>query len=86
MSTLMNSLGSADYVAIALAVGGLAAVLWEIAAKHPRSFLDMLADTRSFAQAPLRAPDVQQPPAAAEARARVVHIAPAVVEEHRLAA
>jgi hypothetical protein len=86
MSTLMNSLSSADYVAIALAVGGLAAVLWEIAVKHPRSFLDMLADTRSFAEAAVPAPSVSQAPASADARPRLVHVAPAAVEEHRLAA
>lgn len=55
MSSLMNSLGSADYVAIALAVGGLVAVLWEIAAKSPRSFLEIITDTRRFAEHPLSA-------------------------------
>lgn len=37
----------------ALAVGGLAAVLWEILVKDPRSLVEMVTDSRRFAEAPL---------------------------------
>lgn len=87
MSSLMVSLGSADYVVIALAVGGLAAVLWEIAAKSPRSFLELLTDSRAFAERPAAA-DQQAAPAAAEPVA--LHAATALrqpqVQDRRLAA
>lgn len=39
--------------AVALVVGGLAAVLWEILAKDPRSLIEMATDSRRFAEAPL---------------------------------
>jgi hypothetical protein len=65
--SILNSLGSADYVAIGLVVAGLVAVVWEIAAKSPRSFIDMLTDTRSFAERPLSdAGSAATPRAAAE--------------------
>jgi hypothetical protein len=40
-------------VVIALAVGGLAAVLVEILVKDPRSLGEMMTDSRRFAEAPL---------------------------------
>jgi hypothetical protein len=45
----------------ALAVGGLAAVLWEILVKDPRSLVEMITDSRRFAEAPLM--DEENPPA-----------------------
>jgi hypothetical protein len=41
-----------DFVAVALVVLGLAAVLWEIAVKSPRSFVEMVTDSRRFAERP----------------------------------
>jgi hypothetical protein len=35
-------------------VGGLAAVLWEILVKNPRGLLEMMTDSRRFAEAPLK--------------------------------
>lgn len=49
----MASFDFVTFTAVALAVGGLAAVLWEILAKNPRSLVEMAADTRRFAEAPL---------------------------------
>lgn len=49
-------MASFDFVtlaALALAVGGLAAVLWEILAKDPRSLVEMTTDSRLFAEASL---------------------------------
>ncbi|HEX6118653.1 MAG TPA: hypothetical protein VFZ03_04320 [Dongiaceae bacterium] len=40
-------------VVIALAVGGLAAVLGEILVKNPRSLGEIMTDSRRFAEAPL---------------------------------
>lgn len=50
----MHSLDPVDFAAIALFVGALAAVCWEIAVKSPRSFLEMIVDSRGFAERPLR--------------------------------
>lgn len=44
-----------SFVAAALAVCGLAAVAWEIAARDPRLFRDIIDDTRGFAERPLPA-------------------------------
>jgi ABC-type sulfate transport system permease component len=84
MNTLMNSLGSADYVAIALAVGGLAAVLWEVAVKHPRGFLEMITDSRAFAALPLT--QSAAPATNVTALPVATPVAPMAAEEHRLAA
>lgn len=49
-------MASFDLVTLAvlgLAVGGVAAVIWEILAKAPRSFAEMATDSRRFAEAPL---------------------------------
>jgi hypothetical protein len=49
-------MASFDVVTLAvavLAVGGLAAVLAEILVKSPRSLLEMMDDSRRFAEAPL---------------------------------
>ena len=49
-------MGSFDLVSLAvlvLAVGGLAAVLWETLVKSPRSLLEMMDDSRQFAEASL---------------------------------
>lgn len=42
-----------SFAVIAFAVGGLAAVLWEIVMKDPRSLLEIMTDSRRFAEAPL---------------------------------
>lgn len=42
-----------QFVAVAFAVCGLAAVIWEIATKSPRSFGEIVTDVRGFAQRPL---------------------------------
>lgn len=49
----MASLDLVTLAALALAVGGLAAVLWEILAKDPRSLIEMTTDSRRFAEASL---------------------------------
>lgn len=49
----MASFDLVTFAALALAVGGLAAVLWEILARDPRGLAEMIADSRSFAEAPL---------------------------------
>ena len=41
------------FAVLALAIGGLAAVLWEIVRKDPRSLVEMATDSRRFAEAPL---------------------------------
>jgi len=49
-------MASFDFVtlaAVVLAVGGLAAVLWEILVKDPRSLAEMATDSRRFAETPL---------------------------------
>jgi hypothetical protein len=49
-------MASFDFVtlaAVVLAVGGLAAVLWEILVKDPRSLVEMALDSRRFAETPL---------------------------------
>lgn len=49
-------MASFDFVtlaAVVLALGGLAAVLWEILVKDPRSLIDMAVDSRRFAETPL---------------------------------
>ena len=53
----MASLDFITYAVLALAVGGLAAVLWEILAKDPRSLAEMVTDSRRFAEAPLAGQD-----------------------------
>jgi hypothetical protein len=49
----MASFDPITFAALALAVGGLAAVLWEILARDPRSLVEMINDSRRFAEAPL---------------------------------
>ena len=49
----MASFDPITIAALALAVGGLAAVLWEILTKDPRSLAEMITDSRRFAEAPL---------------------------------
>jgi hypothetical protein len=53
----MTSFDPITFAALALAVGGLAAVLWEILAKDPRSLAEMLTDSRRFAEASLAGQD-----------------------------
>lgn len=84
MSTLMNGLGAADYVAIALAIGALAALVVEVAAKRPRSFLEMMTDSRRFAERPLPAESREQ--AVPSARRPGLERAAEAAEERRLAA
>jgi hypothetical protein len=49
----MTNLDFVTFAAVALAVGGLAAVLWEILAKDPHSLLEMVTDSRRFAETPV---------------------------------
>ena len=51
----MASFDPITFGALALAVGGLAAVLWEVLARDPRSLAEMIIDSRRFAEAPLAA-------------------------------
>jgi hypothetical protein len=46
----MITLDLVQFVAVAFAVCGLAVVIWEIAAKDPGSFWDIIDDTRRFAE------------------------------------
>jgi hypothetical protein len=46
----MASLDFITFAVLALAVGGLAAVLWEILVKDPRSLIEMTTDSRRFAE------------------------------------
>jgi hypothetical protein len=75
----MASFDLVDFVAVALAVGGLAAVLGEILVRNPRSLLELMNDSRRFAEAPLAAEEIPTARRSAE---------PAeIVEDHpRLAA
>ncbi len=43
------------FAVVALAVGGLVATVWEILAKDPHVLLEMISDSRGFAEAPLQA-------------------------------
>jgi len=47
------------FAVLALAVGGLAAVLWEVLVKAPRSLVEMIIDSRRFAEASLAAEENQ---------------------------
>ena len=49
----MHALDPVDLAAAALFACSLAVVLWEIAVRSPRSLLEMLADSRAFAERPL---------------------------------
>lgn len=49
----MASFDLISLAAVVLVVGGLAAVLGEILVKAPRSLLEMVSDSRRFAEAPL---------------------------------
>ena len=49
----MGNFDLISFAAIALAVGGLAAVLWEVLAKDPHSLLEMVTDSRRFAETPV---------------------------------
>ena len=60
----MDSFDLVDFVAVALMVGGLAAVLGEILVRSPRSLLEIMTDSRRFAE-PRRV--VEEAPAAARA-------------------
>lgn len=57
----MASFDLVSLAAVMLAVGGLAAVLGEVLAKDPGSLLEMMSDSRRFAEAPLAG---DTPPAA----------------------
>jgi hypothetical protein len=59
----MFALDIVDFVAVALVVLGLAAVLWEIAVKSPRSFVEMMTDSRRFAEQPAGGPQLKVIPA-----------------------
>src|SRR3546814_11045245 len=52
----MTSFDLVSAAAVLAMVGGLAAVLWEVLTKDPRSLLEMLDDSRRFAAAPVAAP------------------------------
>src|SRR3546814_17380147 len=61
----MTSFDLVSAAAVLAMVGGLAAVLWEVLTKDPRSLLEMMDDSRRFAEAPVAAP---APPPEASAR------------------
>jgi hypothetical protein len=47
----MTSFDPVTLAVLAVAVGGFAAVLWEILAKDPHSLVEMIDDSRRFAEA-----------------------------------
>ena len=49
----MASFDLITFVVLALAVGGLAAVLLEVLMKDPRSLVEMTTDSRRFAETPV---------------------------------
>lgn len=49
----MASFDLVTFAVAVLALGGLAAVLWEILVRSPRSLLEMMDDSRRFAEASL---------------------------------
>ena len=49
----MASFDPITFAVLALAVGGIAAVVWEILAKDPHSLFEMISDSRRFAEVPL---------------------------------
>ena len=49
----MASFDFITFAILALAVGGLAALLWEILVKDPRSLAEMATDSRRFAETPV---------------------------------
>jgi hypothetical protein len=54
-----------DFIAVGLVVLGLAAVMWEIALKSPRSFVEMVTDSRRFAEQAAGGPQLRVIPALA---------------------
>ncbi len=59
----MASFDLVTFAVVMLALGGLAAVFWEILVKSPRSLLDMMDDSRRFAEVPVagdRAPTARR--------------------------
>ena len=64
----MITLDLVQFVAVAFAVCGLAVVIWEIAAKDPGSFWDIMDDTRRFAEPREDAAERPQQPEDAPAR------------------
>src|SRR3546814_12577932 len=75
----MTSFDLVSAAAVLAMVGGLAAVLWEVLTQDPRSLLEMMDDSRRFAEAPVAAP-AHQPEASASTAAA------ATPEHPRLAA
>lgn len=65
-----------SYFAAALAVGGLAAIVWEIAAKAPGLFREISEDTRLFAERPLPAAPREPVPVLDPASADAVGVPP----------
>jgi hypothetical protein len=49
----MASFDPITFAVLALAVGGIAAVVWEILAKDPHSLFEIISDSRRFAEVPL---------------------------------
>jgi hypothetical protein len=70
----MASFDLVDFAAVALVVGGLAAVLWEILARNPRSLLEMMSDSRQFAEAPLAADEIPAARRSAETAEAVANL------------
>lgn len=65
-----------NFAVVALAVGGLAAVIWEVLKKDPHILFEMVSDSRRFAEVPLAvhvAAPVRLSPKAAEAAANDDH-------------
>jgi hypothetical protein len=68
----MTSFDLVVFAAVMLMVGGLVAVIWEILTRDPRALLEMMSDSRRFAEAPLVAEQVtadRRPPAPVEVMA-----------------
>lgn len=63
----MASFDLITFAALALAAGGLAAVLWEILAKDPHSLVEMITDSRRFAE--VRLAGEENPPSQLSAKA-----------------
>jgi hypothetical protein len=53
----MFALHFAEYAAAILAVAGLAAVIYEVAVKSPHSLLELISDSRRFAEPPAATAD-----------------------------
>lgn len=81
----MASLDLISVLAVLLAVGGLVAVVAEILAKSPRGLLEMMEDSRRFAEGP-RTPALVPAPVSTGGAAATPAAASSDDSERRLAA